>query len=488
MLAAARFAPILTGLAVQATAHVLHVPDPYPSIAAGLAAASPGDTVLVACGTYLEHDLNLPSGVLLRSESGVADCVRIDAQRLGRVMLANGTGDGTRLLGLTLTGGATASGGGGIRCQDGILTVEGCEVVDNQGGSEGGNIGARGSRLTIFDSLIREGDAYRGAGIFSNGELEVIRCRIVANKDRNRHDEGADGGGATIFRTASFVDCAIDSNLASAGAGVFSIGGAGHTLTFLRSSLSFNRAEGSHDAGATGGALAGEGADVTFDECILRGNVAFGPSDASDGGAIAYAFGSLEMVNCLVVDNQTLTFGAGGVHTTHTRTVLRGCAFVRNRCASYGYAVGGVNVDGLLGSCEVEACTFVGNVGGRKQPTPSAFAGPGYVPMRNCVFAFNGHGRPVGGTNIEASCCDVFGNISGDWVGPLAGQLGVRGNVSLDPLFCSAPLDDYHLQWGSPCLPVNSASCGLIGAYGFGGCTSVAVRPESWAQVKAAFR
>jgi len=46
-------------LSAPAGAAVLHVPGEAQTIAQGVAAASPGDTVVVACGTYVEHDVVL---------------------------------------------------------------------------------------------------------------------------------------------------------------------------------------------------------------------------------------------------------------------------------------------------------------------------------------------------------------------------------------------------------------------------------------------
>jgi hypothetical protein len=74
------------------------------------------------------------------------------------------------------------------------------------------------------------------------------------------------------------------------------------------------------------------------------------------------------------------------------------------------------------------------------------------------------------------TCCDIYGNAGGDWTGSIAGQYGLGGNISEDPLFCDAagwfyelPLE-YHfgLNSDSPCAPFSDPNpeCDLIGAFG----------------------
>ena len=81
--------PILLALASSASAATLQVPADFPAMAGALAVASSGDTVLVSPGTYLEHDLVLPSGVVLLGDAATPEHVVIDAAGQGRVLFGD---------------------------------------------------------------------------------------------------------------------------------------------------------------------------------------------------------------------------------------------------------------------------------------------------------------------------------------------------------------------------------------------------------------
>ena len=90
------------------------------------------------------------------------------------------------------------------------------------------------------------------------------------------------------------------------------------------------------------------------------------------------------------------------------------------------------------------------------------------------------------------SCCDIYGNGEGDWVGCIADQLGVNGNFSACPSYCISG----HLWPGlcdeSPCLPGNHPDgydCGLIGAQGEGcSCGVSQTEPSTWGAIKSMYR
>ena len=114
--------------------------------------------------------------------------------------------------------------------------------------------------------------------------------------------------------------------------------------------------------------------------------------------------------------------------------------------------------------------------------------------FRNTVIAFNIDGQAVF-CNEEGyaslSCCDVYGNTGGDWVGCIAEQYGTENNISADPLFCNPAAGDFTLAADSPCL--DAFGCGLLGPLGPGCGSSTGVderhaMPSTWGLVKGLFR
>ena len=110
-LAAGIAVAVLLLASLCACACTWHVPSEAPTIQAGSDSAAVGDTVLVACGTYYEHDLVMKSGICLRSQTGQADCVTIDAEELGRVISCTSVDSTTRIEGMTFANGAVRAAG-----------------------------------------------------------------------------------------------------------------------------------------------------------------------------------------------------------------------------------------------------------------------------------------------------------------------------------------------------------------------------------------
>jgi len=199
------------------------------------------------------------------------------------------------------------------------------------------------------------------------------------------------------------------------------------------------------------------------------------------GGAVADIYSSYpSYAHCTFLGNHSGTgqYGFGGaIYSGHESTIdVSNCTFIANTAVMRGGAVSCHNrCDGRF-----ENCTFSLN----HSPKGAALGHKLYadVQMRNCIIAFNTGGSAVFCQELAESflsCCDVFGNEGGDWVGCLQGQYGQYGNIQEDPLFCDLSGGDFHLADESPCLPFSSPNpfCNLIGAWG-PGCAAADVVEE----------
>ncbi|MBP6876077.1 MAG: hypothetical protein KBD56_08410 [Candidatus Eisenbacteria bacterium] len=93
--------------AIHAHATVRHVPDSYPAPQLALNAALPGDTVVVAAGTYVGNII-WPNrrGISMIGEAGATDCILDGDDRETVIGLYHASIDSTTLIrGFTLTGG-----------------------------------------------------------------------------------------------------------------------------------------------------------------------------------------------------------------------------------------------------------------------------------------------------------------------------------------------------------------------------------------------
>jgi predicted outer membrane repeat protein len=92
------------------------------------------------------------------------------------------------------------------------------------------------------------------------------------------------------------------------------------------------------------------------------------------------------------------------------------------------------------------------------------------LTVENCIISFSSDGEALlcdATCSVELSCCDLYGNADGDWVGLIADQYGIAGNISEHPLFCGPENGDFTIAENSPCAPFTppNAECDLIGAW-----------------------
>lgn len=459
----------------------LHVPADYSTIGAGLAAAAQGDTVEVACGQYFEGDLSVHSALVLRSTTGDPNCVTINAGGLhSSCILVQQVGSSTTLEGIEFVGGTGS--GGGIYCSNGgSPLLRNCRFRDNHtGGDGGGLVLASGSAPRVLNCEFVDNDAFqdgsnnlrRGGAIWSNHSAPVFEeCLIRRNRARL-------GGGAFAMNSElTFTRCRFERNEGHVGGGVFA---SNCEMTFVECALEENTTPLLVGAQGVGGGVFGEGSSWSFTDCRFVGNVA-----GTRGGAARCAGpGHVLMSGCVVAENSAY-LSAGGVDLSLSMGGdFLNCLFLRNSVTT-----GRVGALVVSAPSSVVGCTFFGN----HSPLDGSaivWASP-ILTLARTIIAGGRGGAAVHTLSKDVTsitCCDIFGNEGGDWVGGVADQLGQNGNISLDPGFCNAADDDFTLNVASPCAPGKSPEgCELIGALPTA-CGAVSVTARSWAELKASFR
>ena len=142
----------------------IKVPTDYSTIQTAIDAASDGDTVMVADGTYTgegNKDLDFKGkAITVQSENGPENCI-IDCEENGRgFYFHSGEGSISVVSGFTVTNGKIADNGAGIYCSSSSPTITNCIISNNT------NPGSWPS--------------YSGAGIYcSFSSPAITNCTII---------------------------------------------------------------------------------------------------------------------------------------------------------------------------------------------------------------------------------------------------------------------------------------------------------------------
>lgn len=136
-------------------------------------------------------------------------------------------------------------------------------------------------------------------------------------------------------------------------------------------------------------------------------------------------------------------------------------------------------------------CTFYANSSDHGASAIHCWPWQDDPPIARTIIALGQGEVPITCEGIAPllTCCDIFGNSGGDWVGCIADQYGVAGNISEDPRFCDPASGDFTLQDCSPCAPFSppNEECDLIGAWVVG-CGGTLVSTGTWGGIKILFK
>jgi hypothetical protein len=193
------------------------------TIQAGVDSAAVGDSVLVACGTYHEHDIVMKSGITLISETGEPDCVRIEADSLGRVIYCDGVDSTTTIEGFTLAEGlVTNDHAGGMYLTYSSPTVRRCNITGNRAlgtGYDAGGVRCHYSSPHFIECTFANNTADDDAG--------GVYCRNYSSARFDycvfANNASTDKGGAILCydnSNAEIYNCTLYGNSAGLGSGI----------------------------------------------------------------------------------------------------------------------------------------------------------------------------------------------------------------------------------------------------------------------------
>ena len=261
--------------------------DPiYVSFQSEIDAASDGDTILVAPGTY-EGNINFNGkNVVVASEyatTGDTSYIRttiIDGKQNGSVVrFENNETNQAALIGFTITGGYAVQGGG-IYINGSEPTLKNLHIITNA------------TYICNSDNYFADAE---GGGLYVNGSTPIIENVVVGGNTSE-----SNGAGLYFANTnANLTSVTIQNNIASNwGGGLFSTT---TTSKIKHCHFGFNSA-------ARGGAVYGQ----TFSDLEIT-NSTIGDNSASDeGGAFHNTASTYKLTNITVANNSS--DGQGGAY------------------------------------------------------------------------------------------------------------------------------------------------------------------------------
>jgi hypothetical protein len=217
---------------LDAQAAVRQVPAHYPTIQGAISAASVGDTILVAPGTYFENVV-IDRRVALVSEAG-AEVTTIDGQQLGPVILVQKWVDHAVIDGFRVTHGLATTYAGGINVSIDFLTG-GYATIRRNIVEHNHSYGMAGGIYSVRQSIIQDNIIqYNNSATVSKGicAMEVsgaIERNIVRYNGASGNLQNVRVGSADPFAWNIVVD-----NTGSRDEVVFGAGGSIHHNTFVR--------------------------------------------------------------------------------------------------------------------------------------------------------------------------------------------------------------------------------------------------------------
>ena len=195
---------LATSVPAAHAAAVINVPGSQPTIQAGIDAASNGDTVEVAPGTYSEHIDFKGKAITVESSEG-PDSTTIDGGGTGTVVtFSHNETRATTLRGFTITHASNS----GIRASSSSPTIVDNRIVNNNFCGEGGGVYSNFASPRIENNFIAGNTQAGCSGGIGGGGIAVggsSHAEIIGNQILGNAATQSSGGGITLFASGATV-------------------------------------------------------------------------------------------------------------------------------------------------------------------------------------------------------------------------------------------------------------------------------------------
>lgn len=409
---------VLLFLISNVDAATIKVPDDYPIIQAAIDAASPGDTIQVARGTYVEN-IVLKENVKL--EGGWWSDFTARNIEFWRSVIDGGGGGpvvvgarGAVLDGFTIRNGR-APLGGGILLQNAHMTIKHNTIINNSAEGGGGGISIDGipnatSDTDISDNVIQNNrsDGVGGGIHVSNSHSWInIVNNVIGGRDKG--NTAVEFGGGIVIQACSIVNIEgneITYNEGGAYGGGLQIAGATPNTMVRDNVIQTNHAR-----------LAGAGIYLEGGTIINRNDISNNYtdiiSDARGGGIWCVADDRYDpkVVNNFIYENVAGAMGGDGIY------------------------IDGGNFPRIINN------TIVRNGDpARSWPGKGVYVAGG----ARCLLKNNILWENQDDFFEEMPSCSIYNNNFSSGL-----FHGVDGNIRMNPQFVD--VDDFHILASSPC-------------------------------------